>query len=73
VRIDIPGRRVDLVIEPQALEARRTAMRARGAEAWTPRGRNRTVSQALQAYARLTTSAARGAVRDLDQLAPRST
>jgi dihydroxy-acid dehydratase len=72
VRIDIPGRRVDLVIEPRALEARRTAMRARGAEAWTPRGRNRTVSQALQAYARLTTSAARGAVRDLDQLAPRS-
>ncbi|MBP1684340.1 MAG: ilvD2 [Deltaproteobacteria bacterium] len=73
VRIDIPGRRVDLVIEPQALEARRTAMRARGAEAWTPRGRNRKVSQALQAYARLTTSAARGAVRDLDQLAPRGT
>jgi dihydroxy-acid dehydratase len=43
-------------------------MEARGDKAWQPTGRERTVSAALRAYAALTTSAARGAVRDLDQL-----
>lgn len=36
--------------------------------AWKPVARNRVVSKALQAYAALTTSADKGAVRDLDQL-----
>jgi dihydroxy-acid dehydratase len=36
--------------------------------AWRPENRDRTVSQALQAYAATTTSAARGAVRDLSQI-----
>jgi len=44
--------------------------RPRG-DAWKPAGRNRPVSVALQAYALLTTSAARGAVRDLAQVARR--
>jgi dihydroxy-acid dehydratase len=35
---------------------------------WTPVARDRQVSPALQAYAALTTSAARGAVRDVGQL-----
>ena len=39
-----------------------------GPDAWQPLGRERVVSQALQAYAALTTSADRGAVRDLAQL-----
>jgi dihydroxy-acid dehydratase len=43
-------------------------MDARGPDAWKPQGRVRYVSQALQAYAALTTSADRGAVRDLAQL-----
>jgi dihydroxy-acid dehydratase len=43
-------------------------MLERGAEAWKPVGRNRKVSRALEAYALLTTSAARGAVRDVDQI-----
>ena len=43
-------------------------MEAKGALAWKP-NRDRTVSLALQAYAALTTSASRGAVRDLSQLA----
>jgi dihydroxy-acid dehydratase len=42
-------------------------MEARGDDAWKP-NRERVVSQALQAYAALTTSADRGAVRDLSQL-----
>ena len=68
IRIDIPGRRIDLIVDAPAIERRRAAMEARGADAWTPVGRNRVVSQALEAYALLTTSASRGAVRDVEQI-----
>jgi dihydroxy-acid dehydratase len=68
IEIDIPERRINLVISAQELERRRQAMQANGAEAWQPVARDRLVSQALQAYAALTTSASRGAVRDLAQL-----
>jgi dihydroxy-acid dehydratase len=67
IRIDIPNRRLDLVVDAAELKRRRVAMLERGADAWQPIGRNRPVSLALQAYAFLTTSASRGAVRDLDQ------
>jgi len=50
------------------LEQRREAMVAKGKQAWQPALRQRQVSRALQAYAATTTSAARGAIRDLDQL-----
>ena len=43
-------------------------MEARGEAAWKPADREREVSAALQAYAAMTTSAARGAVRDLKSL-----
>jgi len=43
-------------------------MEARGNTAWKPVDRDRIVSQALKAYAAMTTSAAKGAVRDLSQL-----
>ena len=45
-------------------------MTERGAAAWTP-NRKRVVSQALRAYGMMTTSAAKGAVRDIDQLVER--
>jgi dihydroxy-acid dehydratase len=67
IRIDIPGRTVDVVVTPEELDRRRAAMNARGASAWRP-NRDRSVSAALQAYALMTTSAARGAVRDLSRL-----
>ena len=71
IRIDIPARRIDVLCSEATLEARRAAMQARGADAWRP-NRDRRVSEALRAYALMTTSAARGAVRDLAQLtAPR--
>jgi dihydroxy-acid dehydratase len=66
--IDIPKRRIDADLAPAELAARRQAMEERGAQAWLPHGRNRVVSAALRAYAALTTSAARGAVRDLSRL-----
>jgi len=68
IEIDIPNRRIALLVAPAVLEARREAMNARGRDAWRPVHRQREVSAALRAYAALTTSAARGAVRDLTQL-----
>jgi dihydroxy-acid dehydratase len=68
VDIDIPARTINLCVAPGELAQRRAAMESRGVEAWKPVKRERYVSQALQAYAALTTSADRGAVRDLSQL-----
>jgi len=62
IAIDIPARRIDLMVEDAELAKRRAAMAARP-DAWTPK-RKRTVSRALQAYAALARSAAYGAVRD---------
>jgi dihydroxy-acid dehydratase len=68
IDIDIPNRKISLRISDGDLAARRAAMEAKGDAAWRPVNRVRYVSQALQAYAALTTSADRGAVRDLSQL-----
>ncbi|MEW8224719.1 MAG: dihydroxy-acid dehydratase [Candidatus Thiodiazotropha endolucinida] len=68
IEIDIPGRSIQVALGDDVLQHRRETMIARGNQAWQPVGRERTVSQALKAYAALTTSAARGAVRDLTQL-----
>ncbi|MFM2088381.1 MAG: hypothetical protein RLZZ237_3250 [Pseudomonadota bacterium] len=71
IDIDIPARSINLRITDAALAERRAAMEAKGEAAWLPVNRDRYVSQALQAYAALTTSADRGAVRDLSQLKKR--
>ncbi len=66
--IDIPQRLLRLDVSDTELARRRRVMEDRGDDAWKPRNRNRVVSRALQAYAALTTSASRGAVRDLSGL-----
>jgi dihydroxy-acid dehydratase len=71
IDIDIPDRTINLRVTDAELAARRAAMEAKGDAAWKPVNRERYVSQALQAYAALTTSADRGAVRDLSQLKKR--
>ncbi len=64
IEIDIPNRTINLAVGEAELAQRRKAMEARGAKAWKPTEvRRRKVSTALRAYAALTTSAARGAVR----------
>ncbi|MET0677528.1 MAG: dihydroxy-acid dehydratase [Bradyrhizobium sp.] len=64
ISIDIPARSISLVVDDATLAKRREAMLARGADAWKPaEKRKRNVTMALKAYAALTTSAARGAVR----------
>ncbi len=69
IQIDIPQRSVRLNVSDEELTRRRTAMIERGAQAWTPtEERSRVITPALRAYAALTTSADRGAIRDVDQL-----
>jgi dihydroxy-acid dehydratase len=63
IEIDIPARSIRLAVDEAELSRRRTAMEARSTAAWQPANRKRKVSMALKAYAALTTSAARGAVR----------
>ncbi|NFV79968.1 dihydroxy-acid dehydratase [Magnetospirillum aberrantis] len=66
--IDIPNRVIRVDVSDEILATRRAAMEAKGGSAWKPVDRDRPVSQALRAYAAMTTSAARGAVRDVSQL-----
>ena len=69
IKIDIPNRRIDVLIDDDELKERRTKMEALGAKAWQPvKPRPRKVSAALKAYALLATSADKGAVRDLSKL-----
>jgi dihydroxy-acid dehydratase len=68
ILIDIPNRTIRLDLDDVVLAQRHQAMVAKGSAAWKPPGRERRVSPALRAYAALTTNAARGAVRDVDQV-----
>ncbi len=69
IEIDIPKRRIHLAVSEAELAQRRVTMEAKGEQGWQPAApRKRIVSQALQAYALMATSAATGAVRDLSQL-----
>jgi len=68
INIDIPNRTIDVAIDSSVLADRRAAMEAKGDKAWKPVNRDRVVSNALKAYAAMTTSASRGAVRDVSQL-----
>ena len=66
IRIDIPNRRIDVLLSDDELARRRAEQDAKG---WKPaKPRARKVSAALKAYALLATSADKGAVRDLSQL-----
>ena len=68
IDIDIPARKIGVRVSEAELAARREAMVARGGAAWKPASRKREVSQALKVYAAMTTSAARGAVRDVNRV-----
>ncbi|WP_439575685.1 dihydroxy-acid dehydratase [Phreatobacter sp.] len=64
IDIDIPNRSIAMRISDEEMARRRAAMEAKGADAWKPVApRKRKITMALKAYAALTTSAAKGAVR----------
>ena len=66
IRIDIPNRRIDVLVSDEELARRRAEQDKLG---WKPaQPRPRKVSAALKAYALLATSADKGAVRDLSML-----
>ena len=66
IEIDIPARTIHLAVTDEVLSHRRAAQQEAG---WKPvKDRPRKVSTALRAYAAMTTSAARGAVRDISQI-----
>ena len=67
IEIDIPNRIIRVDVPDEVFAARRAAMEAKGKDAWKPAApRPRKVTTALRAYAAFATSAARGAVRDVD-------
>ncbi len=68
IEIDIPNRTIRVVLGDNELAERRATMELKGPDAWKPGKRDRKVSNALKAYAAMTTSASRGAVRDVSQL-----
>ena len=68
IEFDIPNRTLTLAITDEELAQRRQTMEAKGAKAWQPVSRDRQVTPALQFYAMMTTSADKGAVRDLKLL-----
>jgi dihydroxy-acid dehydratase len=68
IEIDIPNRSIALAIPEGEMAQRRAAMAAKGKQAWKPVSRERHISAALRAYAAMTTSADKGAVRDVSQV-----
>jgi dihydroxy-acid dehydratase len=66
--IDIPNRSINVSLSDDELQKRRLRMESKGAQAWKPQPRERKISKALEAYALMATSAAKGAVRDINQI-----
>ncbi|MEV6204523.1 dihydroxy-acid dehydratase [Streptomyces sp. NPDC051771] len=64
IRIDIPNRSIELLVDDATLAARREALGG----VYAPKNRERKVSAALRAYAAMATSADKGAVRDVSKL-----
>ena len=64
ILIDVASRKLELLVDDDVLAERRAKMEA-SERPWQPADRQRPVSTALRAYARLATSASYGAVRDL--------
>jgi dihydroxy-acid dehydratase len=66
IEIDIPNRRIELMVDHEELDHRRQAQNEQG---WKPAApRKRKVTTALRAYASMATSAARGAVRQVPEI-----
>jgi dihydroxy-acid dehydratase len=67
IHIDIPARKINVSLTDDELAVRRKKEEAKGSAAFTPVDRDRSVSQALKAYALFAASADKGAVRILPE------
>lgn len=65
VSIDVHNRKLEVQVSDEELQRRRDAMNA-SEKPWQPVNRNRVVTKALRAYAKMATSADKGAVRQVD-------
>ena len=61
--IDIPKRTIHIDLSEAVLAGRRKAQEALGKEGFAPKNRNRNISKALKAYAKMVSSADKGAIR----------
>ena len=66
IEIDIPARTINVKLSDVELASRRETENAKGRGAWVPM-REREVSKALQAYAKMVTSADKGGVREINE------
>ena len=66
IDIDIPARSINVRLSDEELDARRAEEMAYGDLAFTPRGRDRQVSNALKIYSKFVSSADKGGVRMLN-------
>ncbi|MEC3973799.1 dihydroxy-acid dehydratase [Amycolatopsis sp. H20-H5] len=63
ILLDVHERKLELLVDPEILAERRSKMEA-SERPWQPATRQRHITAALRAYARMATSADTGAVRD---------
>lgn len=66
IEINIPERSINVLLDEEKLNARRKLQENRDKKAYTPKSRQRVVSKALQAYAKMVTSADTGAIRVIE-------
>ncbi|MEU5261336.1 dihydroxy-acid dehydratase [Amycolatopsis sp. NPDC021455] len=66
ILLDVHERRLELLVDESVLAERRAKMEA-SERPWQPKDRQRPVTAALRAYARMATSADTGAVRDVNK------
>jgi len=65
IEINIPERRMNVLLSGEELIKRRQKEEQRGEKAYTPKLRDRKISKALQIYAKMVTSADAGAIRKI--------
>jgi dihydroxy-acid dehydratase len=65
IEINIPERRINVMLSEKELSERRKAEEKLGNMAYTPKKRKREISKALQVYASMVTSADTGAIRKI--------
>jgi len=65
IEIDIPERKINLLISDHELKQRQADEEAKEQDAWKPK-RDRKISKALKAYAKMVSSSDKGAIRIID-------
>jgi dihydroxy-acid dehydratase len=65
IQINIPERKLEVLISEEEMIKRKKTQEARGDKAYTPKSRDRQISKALQVYASMVTSADTGAIREI--------